>query len=55
MAVTSAGARVGGMLDTVCSQLLDSAGGLRNAVITDQAADESAGGSDPRVRPGGPS
>jgi hypothetical protein len=54
-AVASAGARVGGMLDTVCSQLLDIAGGLRSAVITYQSADESAVGSDPPVRPGGPS
>jgi hypothetical protein len=54
-AVASAGARVGGMLDTVCSQLLDIAGGLRSAVVTYQAADESAVGSDPPVRPGGPS
>jgi hypothetical protein len=54
-AVASAGARAGGMLDTVCSQLLDIAGGLRSAVVTYQAADENAVGSDPPVRPGAPS
>jgi hypothetical protein len=54
-AVASAGASVGGVLDTVCSQLLDIAGGLRSAVISFQAADDSAVGSDPPVRPGGPS
>jgi hypothetical protein len=54
-AVASAGARVGGMLDTVCSHLLDIAGGLRSVVITYQAADEGALGSDPPVRQGRPS
>jgi Bacterial CdiA-CT RNAse A domain len=38
---------VSGNLDTACSQLLDIAGGLHSAVVSYQAADERALGSDP--------
>jgi hypothetical protein len=54
-AIASAEARVSRMLDAVCSQLLDIAGGLRSAVITYQTADRSAVGADLPPRPGRPS